>query len=493
MTDEQPTIAHKWERISDLPTHWREFCRDDLHAVHRQWDSDRTLVRDESKLKRFQEQLATLWAIETGIIERLYKVDRGITVQILEAGLEALGQFHTRGKLAGNARSLIADQREALEMVMDLIAGEDELTPFFIKTLHQRLTFSQETTDAIDQFGQEVEVKLIKGQWKQQPNNPLREDGSIHEYCPPEFVQEEIEQLLAWRAEHKAQNVCPEVEAAWLHHRFTQIHPFQDGNGRIARALTSAVFLRANYLVLVVRDEEHRERYLDALEMADHGDLKPLVDLFADVQISDLGDAIDNLRELRGEPVVRVAESIAERAKRRVESSQEQAARIMDRLCHITRTRLEEAAAELNHAFSEAGVTARAQVWTDDDDTQDWWRFQIIEAAKRHEYFADLNRPRRWASLRLELPGIEQAPSRLVVSLHAVGRSADLHAATAFLTNPLSSGESDETPRWESETISDDALKFGTESIDIEAIERRYRDWLDRTVVNGLALWGEQL
>ena len=33
-----------------------------------------------------------------------------------------------------------------------------------------------------------------------------------------------------------------EIEATWLHHRFTQIHPFQDGNGRVARALASLVF-----------------------------------------------------------------------------------------------------------------------------------------------------------------------------------------------------------------------------------------------------------
>lgn len=37
---------------------------------------------------------------------------------------------------------------------------------------------------------------------------------------------------------------------------FAQIHPFIDGNGRVARALSSAVFLKAGYLVLVVRDED---------------------------------------------------------------------------------------------------------------------------------------------------------------------------------------------------------------------------------------------
>ena len=493
MTDNEPVVSYEWEPIEDLPTDWLDLCRNDLHAVHRQWTADRALVKDGSKLKKFQEQLAVLWAIETGIIERLYRVDRGVTVQILEAGMEALGQFHAKGLLTTDARALITDQREALEMVMDLIGGTRDLTASYLKELHQRLTLSQATTEAVDQFGRPMEITLLKGDWKKRENNPRRPDGSIHEYCPPDFVQDEIDQLLAWRKEHESLSVCAEVEAAWLHHRFTQIHPFQDGNGRVARAITSAVFLKADYLVLVVRDEEHRERYLDALESADQGELRPLVDLFADIQINDLQDSISALRELRGEPVVRVAESIAERAKQRMEASQEQAASVLDDMLQIAQTRLEEAAGELERAFGKVGVTVQAQVGTDDEDKQDWWSWQIIDAARSHQYFADLNRPRRWVSLRLNLPDIEKHQSRIVISFHAVGRSADLHAVTAFLTNPLTGDESFESKRWESETIPDHAFKFGAESTKLEAIEQNFRAWLERTIENGLSLWGEQL
>jgi Fic family protein len=43
----------------------------------------------------------------------------------------------------------------------------------------------------------------------------------------------------------------PVARAAWLHHRFISIHPFEDGNGRVARALTLLVLLKANYAPLV--------------------------------------------------------------------------------------------------------------------------------------------------------------------------------------------------------------------------------------------------
>lgn len=78
-------------------------------------------------------------------------------------------------------------------------------------------------------------------------------------------------------------DVPPEVEAAWLHQRFAQIHPFQDGNGRVARALASLVFLRAGWFPLVVHRDDRGE-YIDCLEQADSGDLSALVNLLGRIQ-----------------------------------------------------------------------------------------------------------------------------------------------------------------------------------------------------------------
>ena len=285
-------VAHHWWPIAGLPDDWQALCRDDLHAVHAEWAEARTRLDDEESVRRVQERLMTVWAIETGIIERLYSVDRGVTIALAEVGLDAMERFHAEGRLTAEARALITDQRASLEMVMDLVGGRRALTSSYIRELHRGLTEHQDTRDAIDAQGRRFAAPLLKGEWKRLPNNPIRPDGREHQYCPPEFVQDEIDRLLAWRAEHEAESVCAEVEAAWLHHRFSQIHPFEDGNGRVARALTAGVFLRSDYLVLVIRDEEHRDPYLDALEAADSGDLKPLVDLFADVQAADLRDAL---------------------------------------------------------------------------------------------------------------------------------------------------------------------------------------------------------
>jgi prophage maintenance system killer protein len=88
-----------------------------------------------------------------------------------------------------------------------------------------------------------------------------------------------MERLVELHHKQAQANVPPDVQAAWLQHAFTQIHPFADGNGRVARALASLVFVKSGGFILVVRRDDHTS-YVGALEQADEGDLRPLISLF---------------------------------------------------------------------------------------------------------------------------------------------------------------------------------------------------------------------
>lgn len=83
---------------------------------------------------------------------------------------------------------------------------------------------------------------------------------------PPENVKEEMSKLISWyESEPK---LHPLMKAALFHARFEQIHPFEDGNGRVGRMLINIILLNNNYPPLIVRKTQ-RIQYFNALEAYD--------------------------------------------------------------------------------------------------------------------------------------------------------------------------------------------------------------------------------
>ena len=138
----------------------------------------------------------------------------------------------------------------------------------------------------------------LKGAYKRRPNNPRTADGTIHEYCPPEHTPSEMERLIGMHHEHeRARRFPAPLEAAWLHHRFVQIHPFEDGNGRTARLLMSYVFARRGEPTPVITALE-KPRYFDALQEADRGDLRTFVRMLERKAIEGLESAAYGVRKM---------------------------------------------------------------------------------------------------------------------------------------------------------------------------------------------------
>ena len=226
-------------------------------------------------------------AIETGIVERLYSLSEGVTETFIkEVFAESYIQHGDTNIPPSQLMAHLQDHFEAMDFVFDLVKQERPLTEHFIRALHQLITKHQDTTEAIDHNGQCVQVPLLKGKYKKHPNNPSRvgKDGQeLHLYCPPEQVVSEMQQLLLYHQRLLSEEVSPIIVSAWLHHAFTQIHPFQDGNGRVARMLASLVLIQAGLFPLTIR-RTAKSRYIDALEAADQKAPQALVALFSELQ-----------------------------------------------------------------------------------------------------------------------------------------------------------------------------------------------------------------
>ncbi len=72
----------------------------------------------------------------------------------------------------------------------------------------------------------------------------------------------------------------PIETSAFLHHRFVEIHPFIDGNGRVARLLTNMYLIGLGYSPIVIKTED-RKKYYKHLKAADAGNPGPFANFIA--------------------------------------------------------------------------------------------------------------------------------------------------------------------------------------------------------------------
>ncbi|WP_440948298.1 Fic family protein [Methanosarcina sp. T3] len=86
-----------------------------------------------------------------------------------------------------------------------------------------------------------------------------------------------MDELIEKVAESKAH---PIETASFLHHRFVEIHPFSDGNGRVARLLTNLYLIARDYPPVVLKKED-RKKYYRSLRAADSGNLGPFANFIA--------------------------------------------------------------------------------------------------------------------------------------------------------------------------------------------------------------------
>lgn len=481
-------MQRRWNPIEDCESP-ADLSVPELGALAQVWWEQRDQLRDREAYRQFEERLKRRWAIETGLIERLYTLDRGITELLIERGIRAALIPHTEGANPDAIVAMISDHQEAVDGVFDFVKGDRPLSTSYIKELHALMTRHQTSVEGLDSFGHRTSVPLIRGDYKQLPNNPRREDGTIHEYCPPEHVHSEMDRLM--HLHHRHLEFAPEVEAAWLHHRFAQIHPFQDGNGRIARALATLVFVRAGWFPLVVTDDDRAE-YIDALETADAGDLKPLVDYFASLQRSAFLQAMQIATDVqKARRVADAIDSVRRQLRQRKDSlvaEWDSAKQIAESLRTLAQRRLQGVASELTRKMED--VLEHSDYSSDGaihgDGRSHYYRHQITQAAKGLHYFANTQTYRSWTRLLLR----NTTRTEVLVAFHGIGREFRgvlVCSASLFQRVETEDGErevSSVTP------LTDRAFLINYKESESEAAAR-FSNWLEDAIVRALKLWQE--
>ncbi len=488
-------VSFKWRHLADLPPDVNSLANPELVPLRNVWLEQKESLEESGLVTAFTERLIREYAIEGGIIERAYTLDRGITEILIERGIDAdLIPSGATNKDPRHVALTIQAHQAAVECVFAMVKDERALSTSGIKELHAILLRHESVTSAVDTLGRSVEVPLLKGEYKRLPNNPRRSDSSIHEYCPPEHVSSEMDRIIELHRQHSQKKVAPEVEAAWLHHVFTQVHPFQDGNGRVARLLATFVFIKSNYFPLTLVDSEDRDTYIRSLEQADLGDLKALTALFSLVQrrtfVKVLGIAGRVEHQAGIDQVIAAAKS-ALATRKHTHQQKLEAAKRTARILHVeTLQTLEQVARKLNNDIGAISPDFRFRVdsETNEGHRKHYFRNQLVETAKSLDYFANIGLYHDWC--RLILRTEEQA--EVLISFHGIGyeyRGVIVCSVGFFRRAESEAGERETTKT----TPGCDTL-FQINYIELaDEARARFTTWLNDSLTRTLEIWRSTL
>ncbi|MGI8983495.1 MAG: Fic family protein [Acidimicrobiales bacterium] len=269
------------------------------------WDSSVRRLADQrasagpTASATYAERAARMASIDTGAIEGLYRVDRGFTITV--AAMAAEWQARIQREKGPDVAALVGAQKAAYDMALDVATGDGALSEAWIRQLHEVAVAPQDLYDVVTPVGPQRHP-LPKGEYKTSENHVELSDGSVHAYAPVSDTPAEMGRLVVELRSPAFLGAHPILQCSYAHYAFACIHPFADGNGRVARALASVYTFRATSLPFVVFADQ-KNTYVAALESADEGDAQAFVDfvLFRAVDLQQL--VAEQLAEVAGTPL----------------------------------------------------------------------------------------------------------------------------------------------------------------------------------------------
>jgi len=183
------------------------------------------------------------------------QLTRRETIVVLSTGVVEAGTRRDRLEVRNLARAIVETE--------DALRNDVLLTPALLRHL-QGVLLDEIDTQAAGQF--RSENVAISGAALQ----------------PPPFSDvPDLLRVVFERDAVSAHTLHPLQRAAWLHWAVSRIHPFKDGNGRVARLVQDFALLQGNLVPAPLQSTDRDGAYYKALESADMGDGRPLLELVA--------------------------------------------------------------------------------------------------------------------------------------------------------------------------------------------------------------------
>jgi Fic family protein len=216
-------------------------------------------------------------------IREKFKLEYNFYSNNLEGNTLTLGE--TRSLILDPYNSIINKKRKDVEemkshievyrevgFLQDKILTKDkkpvELSQNLIKNLHKQI-FVEDEKRSREENGITKYYTIPAGNYKLEQNHVITPTGEKFYYSEPEMVPQMMSDLVDWYNKKRLE-LHPVVLAAIFHYKFIRIHPFGDGNGRMARFLMNMILQSGDYSLAVVKsDDKSKEKYLQSLQKTD--------------------------------------------------------------------------------------------------------------------------------------------------------------------------------------------------------------------------------
>ncbi|MCB9267834.1 MAG: Fic family protein [Lewinellaceae bacterium] len=362
----------------------------------------------EDRMHRIMQKLRMEWNFHSNSIE-------GNTLTMTET--RALIQFGitAKGKPLRDHLEMQGHDR-ALKRLEQIVHKDLRITESLIKDFHKLIL--------VEPFDSEAEIN--PGEYKTLPNYLYSPQGERIDFEPPEEVPRLLNELINWTNNHlypeglgrhsrKKYNLHPILVACIFHLRFIRIHPFGDGNGRLARILMNLVLMVKGYMPAIIR-QESRQVYFNALNQSSEEDISTLASFVLESVIRSMDIA---LRGARGESVEEPEDWMKKASvlKRKLKESEVQrsspglvALRYRDSFLPL----FQKAADKLGGVFDDQFESHRIHVSFNREDVSSIWQDANVMVGKIEK---------------------EQDPNRLALNYQWMGYK--LNGANAFNANFL--------------------------------------------------------
>src|SRR3989344_2173904 len=271
-------------KIEDLEKKYRKEVRGSYDTIKKFLDTNYYYEKSKNKkLKKDEsfshEQIINIDAILVHFNTKYKKLDKQTQTDFFNKFLINFAVNST--SIEGNTITL----KEADRLINEDIIPKN-------RTLREvnDLTNTKKTVEFFNETNPEITLELVEkihdmlleniDERKGYRNHEIKILGQLFKPSPARYVKADVKLLLDWLEKNKGK-MHPLALVTFFHHKFENVHPFSDGNGRTGRVLMNYILFSLNYPPFVI-NRRFRKEYLDSMNKADASLKKGLIKISID-------------------------------------------------------------------------------------------------------------------------------------------------------------------------------------------------------------------